>query len=67
MGILYYLIVSLSLFVACWVVAGGKLTQWMFVSIHLCCVAAVLLLYAREILRSRFIEAQELRRTDSPH
>ncbi|MGE0821339.1 MAG: hypothetical protein AB7G75_24455 [Candidatus Binatia bacterium] len=67
MGILYYLTVSLGLFVACWMVAGGQLTQLMFVAIHLFCVAAVLLLYAREISRSRFVEARELPRTESPH
>lgn len=60
MGVLCYLVLVLGLFGGCWVIVGEQTARWLFVTVHLGCAMAVLLLYCRELLNRHLVEAQSL-------
>jgi len=60
MGVLYYLALVSGLFGGCWVMMGEYTAQWLFMTVHLGCAMAVLLLYMRELPRRRLAEAPRL-------
>ena len=65
MGVLCYLVLILGLFGGCWVMVGEQTARWLFVTVHLGCATAVLLLYFSELLNRRLVEAQSLESTPS--
>jgi|GEM_PF-4363423 len=65
MGVLCYLILVLGLFGGCWVMVGEQIARWLFVTVHLGCAMAVLLLYFSELLNRPLVEAQSLESTPS--
>lgn len=67
MGVLYYLALVLGLFGGCWVIMGKDTAHWLFLTVHIGCATAVLLLYMREVLSRRLVEAQSLNNTTSSH
>ena len=67
MGVLYYLALVLGLFCGCWVMMGEHAARWMFMTVHFGCAMAVLLLYMRELLSRRLVEARSLDTTTSSH
>jgi hypothetical protein len=48
-GVLYYLALVLGLFGGCWVMVGKDTARWLFLTVHIGCATAVLLLYMREV------------------
>lgn len=60
MGVLCYLVVVLGLFGGCWMVVGEQTARWLFVTVHLGCAMAVLLLYIGELSGRHLVEAQSL-------
>lgn len=60
MGVLCYLVVIFGLFSGCWLMVGEQTARWLFVTVHLGCAMAVLLLYLGELSSSHFAEAQNL-------
>jgi len=65
MGVLYYLALVLGLFGGCWAMVGEHTARWLFVTVHLSCAAAVLLLYIRELLFRHLAEAQNVETSSS--
>ena len=67
MGVLYYLALVLGLFGGCWVMMGKDTARWLFLTVHIGCATAVLLLYMREVLSRRLVEAQSFDTITSSH
>jgi hypothetical protein len=57
-GVLCYLALALGLFGGCWVMLGKDTARWLFLTVHIGCATAVLLLYMREVLSRRLVEVK---------
>jgi hypothetical protein len=66
-GVLYYLALVLGLFGGCWVMMGKDTARWLFLTVHIGCATAVLLLYMREVLSRRLVDPQSFDTTTSSH
>ena len=67
MGVLCYLALVLGLFGGCWVMLGKDTARLLFLTVHIGCATAVLLLYMREVLSRRLAEAQSFDTIASSH
>ena len=60
MGVLYYLALVAGLFGGCWALVGEDTARWLFVTVHVGCAMAVLLLYMKESMIRRLAETQNI-------